>query len=309
MNIEQPIRDAWKRTRGWLFQPFVFTDWLRQGFVAWLASFLTGSSIPSFHFSIPHSAEPHAINFDFQHWVESLGPGGVVLAVCGIILIIGLFLVLLFWIGARAQFMFLDNVVRRRIAVREPWREFREQGNRFFGFYAWVASVPLLIVVLILLAALVAFWPDLMAGQWPAWQRFLPWSGAMIVMMLFSIVWSVGLLLYRDFGVPILYVENCTATEAAWRLWGIVRTSPGRCFLYLVVRIALALSLGMLACALVLATCCIGSLPYVGMVLTLPLWVFRQSFVLDCLSQLAPEYRLWRDEPPPLDQPAIPTPE
>ncbi|HEY8903445.1 MAG TPA: hypothetical protein VIM48_07040 [Chthoniobacterales bacterium] len=309
MNIEQPICDAWKRTRGWLFQPFVFTDWLRLGFVAWLASFLTGSSIPSFNFSIPHSGGTGPDGGASLHWIESLGFQGIVLVVCGIILIGGLLLVLLFWIGARAQFMFLDNVVRQRVAVREPWQEFREQGNRFFGFYAWVASVPLLVMVLILLAALVAFWPDLMASQWPAWQRFLPWFGAMIMTMLFGIVWSVGLLLYRDFGVPILYVENCTATEAAWRIWGIVRTSPGRCFLYLVVRIALALALGMLAGALVLATCCIGSLPYVGMVLTLPLWVFRQSFVLDCLSQLAPEYRLWRDEPPPLDQPAMPTPE
>jgi len=301
MNIEQPIRNAWKRTREWLFRPFSLTIWLRLGFVAWLASFLAGSDVPSFNFSFSQHTEGHSENWGFPHWLESWGLGGAVLVVCGIVLVVGLFLLLLFWIGARAQFMFLDNVVHRRTAVQQPWREFREQGNRFFGFYAWVASVPLVVATLILLAALVAFWSDLMTGQWPVWQRFFPWIGAMIAVVLFGMAWSVGLLLYRDFGVPILYVENCSATEAAVRVWDIIRRSPGQCMLYLVARIILAVVSGMLGGAILVATCLFASLPYVGTVLTLPLWVFRQSFVLDCLSQLAPEYRLWRDEPPPVD--------
>jgi hypothetical protein len=301
MNIEQPIHNAWKRTREWLFRPFSLTIWCRLGFVAWLASFLAGSDVPSFHFSFSHSATNQPEYSGFQHWIESLGLEGTMLVVCGIVLIIGLFLVLLFWIGARAQFMFLDNVVRRRTAVRDPWREFREQGNRFFGFYAWVASVPLLVLVLIVLLGVVAFWPDFVSREWPSWSRVVPWMVTFMVTVLFAVVWSVGLLLYRDFGVPILYVENCTATAAASRVWQIARRSPGQCLLYLLARIILAVVCGMLGGAILVATCLIGSLPYVGTVLTLPLWVFRQSFVLDCLSQLAPEYRLWRDEPPPLD--------
>lgn len=301
MNIEQPIRNAWKRTRERLFRPFSLTIWLRLGFVAWLASFLAGSDVPSFNFSFSQHTEGHSESWGLPHWLESGGLEGTVLVVCGIVLVVGLFLLLLFWIGARAQFIFLDNVVHRRTEVQQPWREFREQGNRFFGFYAWVASVPLVVAILILLAALVAFWPDLMAGQWPVWQRFFPWIGAMFVVALFGMGWSLGLLLYRDFGVPILYVENCSATEAAMRIWDIIRRSPGQCLLYLVARIILAVVCGMLGGAILVATCLFASLPYIGTVLTLPLWVFRQSFVLDCLSQLAPEYRLWRDEPPPVD--------
>jgi hypothetical protein len=298
IDIERPLQRAWARTNARLFSTFDFKRWLSLGFVAWLAAFLTGGggslNLPWWGNSSGSQANP-------QEWLGSLDPGPVILLVCSGLLVVGLILIAMMWIGSRAQFMFLDNVLRDRDEVRAPWREFGARGHRFFVFYTWAASIPVVLALLVVFAALLVFWPELISFTWPGWPRVMPWLAVLLVLSLLSLVWSVAMLLYRDFGVPILYASDCTAGEAFSQVWAIARAKPGDCALYLLVRIGLALVFGLLANAVVLLTCCVGGLPYLYSVLTLPLAVFRQSFVLDCLAQLEPEYTLWRDTPPPLE--------
>jgi hypothetical protein len=296
IDIERPLQRAWERTSARLFSPFDFKKWLSLGFVAWLAAFLTGGGGSV---NLPWSAGGGS-HGDPQEWVGSLDPVWTVLLVCGAVLAVGLLLIVMLWIGSRAQFMFLDNVLRDRAEVRAPWSEFRARGHRFFVFYTWVASVPAVLVLILVLAALVAFWPELTTLAWPAWAKVLPWLGASAMLGALALVWSVAMLFYRDFGVPILYASDCTAGEAFAQVWDIARAKPGDCALYLLVRVGLAIAFEILGGVAALLTCCVGGLPYVYCVLTLPMAVFRQSFVLDCLAQLEPEYTLWRDEPPPL---------
>jgi hypothetical protein len=294
IDFERPIRQAWERTRARLFAPFELKKWLWLGFGAWLASFLTGGG-PSFNFSFPGKARGNA-----QEWLGALDPLTTVAIACGVVLAVGLLLIALMWVGSRAQFLFLDNILRDHAEIRRPWREFRARGNRFFVFYTWVVSIPAVLALLLVFAALLVFWPELTTLTWPAWGRLIPWIAALGALGGLTLVWSIAMLFYRDFGVPILYASDCAAGEAFRRVWEIARARPGDCALYLLVRIGLGMAFLFLSMAVTLITCCVGGLPYVNSVLTLPLWVFRQSFVLDCLAQLAPEYTLWREEPPPL---------
>jgi hypothetical protein len=296
IDFEQPLQQAWKRMGARLFSPFDFKKWLSLGFVAWLATFLTGGGGSV---NVPWSFDSG--NSNPQDWLGVLDPGSTILTVCGVLLVIGLLLIVMMWIGSRAQFMFLDNVLRDRADVVAPWREFRERGHRFFVFYTWVASVPVVLGLLLVGAALIVFWPELTTLTWPGWPHLLPWIVMFLIVLVLGLAWSVAMLLYRDFGVPILYASDCSAGEAFAEVWAIVRAKPGECALYLLVRVGLAMAFSLLGGAMTLLTCCVGGLPYVFSVLTLPIAVFRQSFVLDCLAQLEPEYTLWRDVPPPLD--------
>jgi len=297
IDIERPLQRAWTRTNARLFSAFDFKKWLSLGFVAWLAAFLTGGvgSLP-LQWSGGGGGQDNS-----QDWLGSLDPASAILILCGGLLVIGLILIAMMWIGSRAQFMFLDNVLRDRAEVRTPWREFGARGHRFFVFYTWVASIPVVLALLVVFAALLVFWPELISFTWPGWPRVMPWLALLVVLSLLSLVWSVVMLLYRDFGVPVLYASDCTAGEAFTQVWAVVRAKPGDCALYLLVRIGLAMLFSAVSTMAVLLTCCVGGLPYIYSVLTLPIAVFRQSFVLDCLAQLEPEYTLWHDVPPPIE--------
>ncbi len=220
IDIERPLQRAWARMNARLFSTFEFKRWLSLGFVAWLAAFLTGGggslNLPWWGNSSGAQANP-------QEWLGSLDPGPVILLVCGGVLVVGLILIAMMWIGSRAQFLFLDNVLRDRAEVRAPWREFGARGHRFFVFYTWAASIPVVLALLVVFAALLVFWPELISFTWPGWPRVMPWLAVLVVLSLLSLVWSVAMLFYRDFGVPILYASDCTAGEAFSQVWAIAR--------------------------------------------------------------------------------------
>ncbi len=63
----------------------------------------------------------------------------------------------------------------------------------------------------------------------------------------------------------------------------------------------LGIAAAMLIIVAGLLTCCCGwclvSLPYIGTVVTLPLWVFFRCYSLYFLAQFGPEWQLLPDEP------------
>ena len=75
----------------------------------------------------------------------------------------------------------------------------------------------------------------------------------------------------------------------------------------------------MIACLLTCVTCCLAAIPYVGTVILLPLFVFRQAYLLLFVRQFGPEYDVWaglapavpvappvQAMPPPTQPPALP---
>src|SRR6266542_4082607 len=72
-------------------------------------------------------------------------------------IIIGLVVILLFlWLKARGNFVFTDCIVRNRGTIVEPWREYRKEGNSYFGFILAVAfgSMIVFAIMFVLFAAL-----------------------------------------------------------------------------------------------------------------------------------------------------------
>lgn len=289
IDFGKPLSSGWDRMAAMLFRPFDLGKWLILGFTAWLASFLEGGTGGSFNSRSGGSKNEMA---ETVHKLTEWGLTTWILIVLGVALFVMGLSVLLAWLGARGQFMFLDNVVRNRAEVAAPWKEFRVAGNSLFRLMVVFYICTFALMVAFVLFALVFCWGDLVAMRMRPWAEYAPvWIllGILIVAWVpLVIVWFF----YLEFAVPVMHAGGCGAWAAARRIAGLATESPLDFFVYLVIRVAMGLLFLVVRIIVGCGTCCIGFLPYVSAVFTLPLKVFRLNFTLDCLVQFGPEFDL-----------------
>ena len=60
--------------------------------------------------------------------------------------------------------------------------------------------------------------------------------------------------------------------------------------LYVLIRFIISLVVVLIALTICCMTCCIVLLPYLGTVITLPLWVFKRCYSLYFLGQFGPDF-------------------
>lgn len=302
IEIIKPFEEGFEVMKKILFRPFDAKKWFVIGFAAWLANLGGGGNY----------------NFNPRDWKDVPGARGLretidqiphSALIFGIVAFIALILVLIFlfaWLRARGRFMFIDCVVKNRGAIAQPWREFRPQGNSYFLFAVLVG----VIMTIVLSAAALPFLmpiirrggarPDLhdiylicMIAVWAA------------VLALLVVVWS----LISHFMTAIMYRRRCLAREGLRAALSLIRNYPGEITLYCLFWIAVAIGAGMASCLVILSTCCIALLPYVGTVLMLPIFVVLRAFGLCFIRQFGPDYDVWavNVEAPPI-VPPIPSP-
>jgi len=284
-----------------LFRPFNIGKWFCLGFSAWLASFLDGSGSSSGGSYNGSNSSSKSEVTDTLHWVTSLGLNtGIGIAV-GVGVLIVLLTLVFIWLGARGQFMFLDNVIRNRSEIAAPWRAFRAAGNSLFRFYGLICLGAFALMMGFLVFALIFCWADLVAVRLRPFGEYLPLVIPFVGLLLLLVPLMIVLFFYREFGVPIMYASRCTAWQAAGTVWVLATERPLDFLIYLLIRMAMGFVFLIVAIMLGCLTCCLGFLPYLSAVLTLPLRVFRISYTLDCLTQFGPDFDLWSkaELPPP----------
>ena len=117
---------------------------------------------------------------------------------------------------------------------------------------------------------------------------------------------TLVLLLLDDFVVPLMVLRNVRVGDA-WRMCRaeVLAGNVGGLALFYLLRMVVGVGITMIAGVLTCLTCCLATIPYVGTVLLLPLFVFSRAFPLYYLEQLgvrvfpAPEpswvaYDQWR---------------
>lgn len=283
-----PLNTAWKRTEGILFRAADLKKWLCLGFTAWLAGFLeqAGSHLGN---AIPDDKLAGSLQS-----LTAMGISVWAAILCGALVVLTLFGGLFIWLGARGQFMFLDNVVANRSEVVRPWKAFRQRGNSLAWLYGWVFLGGMILFGALLLYALFYCWSDLRVGQMrplAAYQPLLLVAGAAILCM-----FPVGIVMFffRELGVPLMYAADLQVGAALGRVWNLATEHPLDFLVYLIVRLVLGFLFTLIAVLLGCLTCCLGFIPYVSTVLTLPLRVFRTSYTLDCLAQWEPTLNFWK---------------
>jgi len=297
IEILAPFNQAIELTRLTLFRPFDITKWLVIGFAAFLSGWLNsgGGSINPWSFRGWNTSNLQAPTFQFRSFnMEHAGLVFLIaLAVFAVVLLV--VLILWLWIVARGRFIFIDCLVRNRAAIVEPWREFHQEGNRFFVFLIVLMLVSLVLVVALggLVFGLLVLWRNYHASNVPALLVLVPIT--VFAWMAFAVV--VNLITY--FMPPVMYTRRCSPVDAARAILQLIFDDPAPFILFILFMIALWIGWIMVGCLVTCATCCLASLPYIGTVIVLPVPVLFRSFSLLFLRQFGPEWDVWAKIPVP----------
>ena len=325
IDFTRAFDSAWERMHVILFRPFDFGKWCAIGLSAFLAGFLQGGNGfnstyngNSFNNNSLNPAQPttgpapkldfHQFNSNLSHAMAGMQTGMIVLlSVLFIIAIFG-FVLLLYWLGARGQFMFLDNVVRNRGAIAWPWTNYARQANSLFLFFLLLfVIIVAVMIVLVGGAALVAI-PLFIHKQGPSGVQIALFVVLGILYLLFFTVFGVVTFVFRELGVPLMFRNGLMARAAFVESMKLAMRYPGSIALFVLLRIAIFIAVAVLSIIICCATCCIGALPYIGTVFLLPVLVYVKCFTLDFLAQCGPEYDVWTVDVPRVAPGGFPPP-
>lgn len=313
ISVIAPIDPALKHTRRVLFDHFDLGKWFVMGFCAFLAHLGDGGGgfNPAGNLGGRGrggdddlgEAGRSALQWMTDHW------GLVALIAVGVIVFLFGLTALLTWLSSRGKFMFLDNVIKDRAAVTEPWERFRAFGNSLFVFRFLVGLAALGIFAIIGGLCFILAYPNIRDGQFGTRSVV-----ALLLGLLLFTIFAVSLALLRmavnDFVVPIIYRRGARPVQAL----GIFRDEmlagrEGVFVLYVLAKIVLAIVTGVLVLIGTCVTCCIAALPYLSSVAFLPIFVFVRSYSLYFLEQFGPEWRFLSQAPPAPPAPPAPVPE
>lgn len=287
-----PLERAWQRMRLILFSPFDLGKWIVLGFTAWLANLLGGFGGAGFKGNLNSENLAHTcresgsfITGIFDHWYW------IVLGAVALVLLVG-FILLCLWLSSRAKFVFLDNVVHDRAQVAEPWKRYRDAGNSLFFWRLGFLLVAMLVFVALMggMAGL----SFLARGRITSPAFLLPLG---LVVVISAVILAYVNLYLENFVIPIMYGFDLPATEA-WQLfleWWKRNTGPF--LVYGLFVLGLSILVGITILVVGFATCCVGfflmMLPFVGTVLTLPIWVTYRALGVEFLAQMDPRFDLF----------------
>jgi hypothetical protein len=301
---------AWGRMKLLLFRPLDARRWLVLSFCAWVAALLDGSGggpkgggvkwSPGSHGGrVDPTAAADALREAWTqivagwHWV--LGHWGATLVLfLGLPLLVALILVLV-WVTSRFKLIYLDNVVRGRAEVVEPWTRLGSLGDSLFAF-----RVGFGLATLAAGGALFALLATLGFVSFASGLRGLSLTSlavAGLVFLGFVVVVAYISLFLRAFVVPIMYRHNLSAM-AAWRAflpW--LSADPASFVLYGLFVLLLFLLAAVTVVAFGLSTCCLGFvilwIPFLGTVLLLPFLVTYRYLSLEFLAQFDPDLNVF----------------
>lgn len=299
MNIAyvQPLKQAWARMVRMLFRPFALGKWFVLGFAAFLSE---GIARPwggtRYSFRDHGGGMPVAAATVLRHIAVFLAH-----PVWGALIIVGLTLaciaiLVLMWVNSRGRFVFLDNVVRERPAIVEPWRRYRRHGNALFVFsvvshIAWGAAA--LAIVLPMLPTLLE---AAAGGHWKA-LALMAIGGTLVLLIPLAIVAAYFFLCLRHFIVPLMLRDDIGVLAAWSRFLQLFARHPLHFIAFGVFYLVLAMVVITAAITVGLATCCIGFAlmvtPYIGSVVMLPVEVVFRGLGPEFLAQFGPEYSVF----------------
>jgi len=281
----KPFEDGYTIMKSMLFQPFDLTKWFVIGFAAFIAGHFSAGGFPPLNFP---GAQAHRRTDGSGLDVHQYGPFFWAMT-AGVFLVVLIFIFVFLWIRARGTFVFTDCIVRNRAAIREPWREYRREGNSLFLFlFAAGAIVCLVISGLLVIGFIVASVFHFSADDHVFVLIVL---GAFVFVIYMSVVIAFSVISY--FMPMVMYRQRCRSMEAFHIVIGLMWRDPGAFTLFGLFGILLVIGFAITASMVTCATCCVAALPYIGTVILLPAFIWLRSFGLLFFRQFGPDCDVW----------------
>ena len=328
IDFGRAIQTAWERMTVILFQPFDIGKWGLLGFVAFLAMLAEGgvsfnnplSGLGQNQKTQPYTTYPHTAQAlkQFTVWMSDL-PNNPWLKfmICAAFGFVVIWLVLN-WVGCRAQFVFLDNIVRNRAALAGPWQRYSQQGNVWFLFHLGLMVVSFLFLAMAGGAFFFLNWGWMSSGRDPSGIEV---ATLVVILLVFGVFGTIGtaiIFLIRTLVQPLYFKQTMSLGTALLAVMTLVFTRPVSILIYLVLSFAIAIAAAFIACVAFACVFCgtlsiicwVSCFPFIGAMLLnmllcqviLPLLVFQRCFQLGVLEQFGPEYDVFNVDaaPPPM---------
>jgi hypothetical protein len=118
-----------------------------------------------------------------------------------------------------------------------------------------------------------------------------------LIFLVFAVLVGYVSLFLDSFVIPLMFKHRLSALKGWGMFLSIFGKHPFYFILFGLLMFGLAILFGILVVAAGLFTCCIGFvlliIPYVGTVITLPVWYWFRSFSLEFLAQFGDKYNVW----------------
>lgn len=283
-SVIAPVSLAFDTVKRVLFQPFDMTKWFGMGFTAWLAALWAGCG------SLGNGGSRDGLE---PVWGWAQAHMALVITIVSVlaVMLVAISLVVA-WISARGKFMFLDNVVKNRGEIREPWQRLRVQGNSYFLFSICFGLAVLAVLFSVGLALAAVALPNI-AGSGLGFNVIAAIILGVVFFGAFGLIVACALVFLDDFVVPIMLLRSCRIMTAWSLFWDLFRVKAGLFVLYLLFKLVLCMAVGIVTVLLCCALCCLVAIPYLGTVIMLPLLVFMRSYSIHFLEQFGESYRLF----------------
>ncbi len=311
-----PTSRAWARMKRILFEPLDIGKWFILGFTAWLATLFEGGGSTGGGGGNYDAGDGEGGMEDFSwesiktaagEWIDKAltwiqDNPEIVMVIGGILIFVFLLLFVLYWVSCRGKFMFLDNVVRDRALVVQPWKEYGRQGNSLFLWTTVFGIFSSLILLAILGGGACYAFDVLDNGDWGMENTYAAVGigiGFFCAVVLFG---YIGMLI-NQFIIPLMYRYRLSTTEAWIRFLPLHTRRWFRFLLYAIWNALLVFGALLAIVAIGFGTCCIGfilmAIPYIGAVFLLPITVFFRSLGPEYLAQFGEEWDILESPPGP----------
>lgn len=256
------ITPAIEHTKQQLFKSFRIGQWTRLAFVGLLAGELGGNGCNRSNFQ----AHPRASDLPHFPGLAGIDPALIAAAVSGIVAALAIGLILMY-ISSVMRFVLFDSVVARECRIRWYWNRSLGPGWRYFTFKLLYAVLSLAGIGLVVgIPAAFAF----SAGWFRApREHALPliFGGVTLfcALIVFLIVTAVIFLLIKDFVIPQMALENLTVMEGWRHLWQMMSMEKGSYLAYVVMKIVLAIVVGILMAVATLILGLLIAIPSAGL--------------------------------------------
>lgn len=298
----EPLSRAWQRMKQALFNPFNLNKWFVIGFNAFLAGLLDGPHGNSSGNSKGDDLTFHEfLNFPHRGWEWLMDNPGWFIGIVFMLIFLFALGIVLTWLSSRGKMMFLDNVVHDRAEIAKPWKQYSKEGNSLF---LWRLCFGLTFFAFFILLGIIFFTA---ASALYVNGRFTGPLILFIVGWIFLFLLTIFItgfisILLDSFVVPLMYKDNLTATKAWGRFLSIFNKHPFHFILFALFVFVLMVGFVIGAILTGFMTCCIGFvllvIPYIGTVITLPVWYTLRAFSLEYFAQFGTEYDVFPPSEP-----------
>lgn len=290
--------NAWARTHRLLFKPFDIGRWFVIGFSAWLAMMGKGGGGNFPDMSNVFDSEKANVGNELQTLAQELQTLllkpwviGLIVAIVTFSFLLG---ILFCWLRSRGDFMFVHHLYQPKSSIKDCWQRSKQHANSLFQWR---------ILFFLIALGFLAFegyllWKQLIS---PFIRADYEWSPSLAMplfihialLIVILIALQVIILFLKDFVVPIMYWQNCSASTAWTSVLALCNQHPFSVIGYLLCLILWAFLGGLAIVLVLLCTCCIALiplvLPYISAVVMLPYTLFLRAYPIYFLSQWRPD--------------------